>query len=115
VSVPTATGKPERPRLLESIWFKGAMLLALVEGILVAVDVIPRWVAVGIAIAILAAYFLRGRAITDPSARQALWALALAQAVVLLIPLVTWILSAAVIVVLAVIAVLLVVVLIADR
>jgi hypothetical protein len=107
--------KPPRGRLLESIWFRGALAIAFVEGILVAFDVIPRWIAVAVAVAVLAAYFLRGRGIKDASVRQGVWALALSQAVVLLVPLISWILSAAVIVVLAVVAVLLVIALIIDR
>ena len=62
------------------------MLVAFVEGILVVFDVIPRWVAIGIAVAVIAGYFLRGRQVKDPSGRQALWAITLSQAVVLLVP-----------------------------
>jgi len=115
VSSPATTEKPERGKLFESIWFRGAMLVAFVEGLLVVFGVIPRWVAIGIAVAVIAGYFLRGRLVKDPSGRQALWAITLSQAVVLLVPILGWVLSAAAIVIVAIIGVLVVVALIVDR
>lgn len=115
VSSPATIEEPKRGRLLQSIWFRGAMLVAFVEGILVVFDVIPRWVAIGIAVAAIGAYFLRGRQVKDPSVRQALWAITLSQAVVLLVPILGWVLSAAAIVIVAIIGVLVVVALIVDR
>jgi hypothetical protein len=104
-----------RPKLLESLWFRGALAVAFVEGILVVFGVIPRWVAIGIAVAMIVAYFLRGRQISDPSLRQAAWAVALSQAVVLLVPILSWVLSAAAIAVVAIIGVLVIAALIVDR
>jgi hypothetical protein len=115
VSTPATAKKPERGKLLESVWFRGAMLVAFVEGILVVFDVIPRWVAIGIAVAVIAGYFLRGRQVQDPAGRQALWAITLSQAVVLLVPILSWVVSAAAIVIVAIIGVLVVVALIVDR
>lgn len=91
------------------------MAIAFVEGILVVFDVIPRWVAIGVAIVVIVAYFLRGRLVKDPSVRQAIWALTLSQAVVLLVPILSWILTAAAIAVVAIIGILVVVALIVDR
>jgi hypothetical protein len=115
VSTPATAKQPERKKLLESVWFRGAMLVAFVEGILVVFDVIPRWVAIGIAVAVIAGYFLRGRQVQDPAGRQALWAITLSQAVVLLVPILSWVVSAAAIVIVAIIGVLVVVALIVDR
>jgi hypothetical protein len=91
------------------------MLIALVEGILVVSGVIPRWVAIGIAVAVIAAYFLRGRGLKDAGARQAVWAVTLSQAVVLLVPILSWVLTAAAIAIVAILGVLVVVALIVDR
>jgi hypothetical protein len=115
MSASAGTEKPERAKLLESVWFRGALVITFVEGILIVFDVIPRWVAIGVAIAVIAAYFLRGRGIKDASVRQAVWAVTFSQAVVLLVPLIGWIVSAAVIVVLAVLAALVIFWLIIDR
>jgi hypothetical protein len=115
VSASAETRRPERAKLLESIWFRGAMAIAFVEGILVLFGIIPRWVAVGIAVAVVAGYFLRGRLIKDGAVRQAVWAVTLSQAVVLLVPILSWVLTVAAIVIVAIIGVLVVVALLADR
>jgi len=115
VDAPATTQKPPRQGLFGSYWFRGAMLLAFVEGILVAFDIIPRWVAVTIAAAVIVAYFVRGRRIKDASVRQGVWALALSQAVVLLVPLIAWIVGAAAVVIAAVAAAIVIFALIVDR
>ncbi len=91
------------------------MAVAFVEGILVVFDVIPRWVAIGIAVAVIAVYFLRGRAVRNPSVRQSIWAVTLSQAVVLLVPILTWVLTAAAIVIVAIIGIVILAALIVDR
>jgi hypothetical protein len=115
VEASAGTGKPSRGKLLESVWFRVALVITFVEGVLIVFDVIPRWIAIGVAIAVIVAYFLRGRGIKDASTRQAVWAITFSQAVVLVIPLIGWIISAAVIVVLAVLAALVIFWLIIDR
>jgi hypothetical protein len=115
VDASAASERTARGKLLDSYWFRGAMLVAFVEGILVAVDVIPRWVAVVIAVPVIAGYFLRGRKVRDPSRRQVLWALAFSQAIVLLVPLITWIIGAVAVVVAAVVAAIVIFALIIDR
>lgn len=115
-SSPSAThDKPSARKLFGSIWVRVALVVAVVEGLLVAFDVIPRWVAVVIAALVIVGYFFRGRSVTQPSLRQGLWAAAMSQAIVLFVPIVAWLLSAAVIVVLAIVAVLVVIALIIDR
>lgn len=108
------TPRPRRP-LIQSVWARGAFAIAIAEGVLVVVGVIPRWTAVLVAGLVLAGYFLRGRTASSPSVRQGLWAVALSQAVVLFVPLVLWIIGALVVVALAALAAVVLVVLIMDR
>ncbi len=110
------SGEPaERKGLFESIWFRAALALAAVEGILIGVGVVPRWTAVGIAALLIVVYFVWGRTVKNPTVRQAIWALALSQGIVLLVPIILWAIGAAVIVALAVVAAVVVVALLVDR
>ena len=63
-----------------------AVWIALVEGVLVLVHVVPRWPAFGVALALLAAYLWVGRSARSGLVRQVGWTLAVSQALVLLIP-----------------------------
>jgi hypothetical protein len=90
-------------------------VIAAVEAVLVVAGVLPRWVAVGIAVVVLVAYFGYGRRVRNPSARQGIWAVAVSQGLVLLVPLALWILSAAVVLVLALAAAIVLAVLVLDR
>jgi hypothetical protein len=110
-----ANEKPSPRKLFESVWVRVALIVAVLEGVLIIVDVIPRWVAVVIAAVVIAGYFLWGRSVSQPSVRQGMWAVAMSQAIVLFVPIIGWIVGAAVIVVLAVVAALVVVALIIDR
>jgi hypothetical protein len=114
-SVASSGAPRQRRRLIESVWVRGALLIAAAEAVLVVVGVIPRWVAVVVAALVLAAYFLRGRSLSSPSIRQGFWAVAVSQALVLFVPLVLWILGAIVIVGLAAVAAIVLVVLLLDR
>jgi hypothetical protein len=110
-----ASEKPSPRKLFESVWVRIALAVAVVEGLLVAFGVIPRWVAVVIAAIVIVAYFMRGRSVTRPSMRQAAWAAAMSQAIVLFVPIIGWIVGAALVVVLAVVAALVVIALVIDR
>jgi hypothetical protein len=114
-SSPATNGKPTPQKLIHSVWVQAAIAIAVVEAILIVAGVIPRWVSVVIAAAVIAAYFLKGRAVQNPTVRQGAWAAALSQTAVLFVPIIGWILSAALIAILAVIAAILLVVLIVDR
>ena len=107
--------KPSAGKLFASVWVRGALVVAVLEAVLIAVGVIPRWAAVVIAGIVIAAYFLRGRTLKNPSARQGAWAAALSQAIVLFVPIIWWIIGAAAIVILAVVAAIILIVLIVDR
>jgi hypothetical protein len=63
-----------------------ALWIAVIEGLLVAVHVINRWVAIAIAIAAVTVYFFAGRESRSLTARQASWIAATSQAAVVLIP-----------------------------
>jgi hypothetical protein len=111
-SSPDAAG---RESWLQSTWTRAALVVAGVEAILIVFGVLPRWVAVGIALGLLVLYFTYGRKLGNPSARQASWAVALSQGLVLLVPLLLWIVNAALVVLLAVAAVAVVVLVARDR
>ena len=63
-----------------------ALWIAVIEGLLVAVHVINRWVAIAVAIAAVTVYFFGLRESRSFTARQASWILAASQAAVVLIP-----------------------------
>ena len=63
-----------------------ALWIAVIEGLLVAVHVINRWVAIVIAAAAVLLYFFAGRESRSHTARQLSWILATSQAAVVLIP-----------------------------
>ena len=92
-----------------------ALGLALVEGILVVVDVIPEWLAIVVGLAIVAYWFLAGRAHRWQLARQLSWTAAMSQVFMALVPLLAFVLTALAVVALVVIAVIALVALLADR
>ncbi len=104
-----------RKGLFESVWFRGALVVAAIEAVLVAVGVIPRWASVVVAGLLITVYFVWGRTVSNPSVRQGIWAVALSQGIVLFVPIVLWAIGAAVIVLLAVVAALVVIALVVDR
>jgi hypothetical protein len=114
-----AAAEPDRPdkrrSLLESTWVRAALLIATIEAVLIVTGVVPRWVAVAIALAVLAGYFVYARNVRNPSARQGVWAVAVSQGLVLFVPLTLWVLSAVAVVLLALVAAVVLVVLLRDR
>ena len=63
-----------------------AAWIALVEGVLVLVHAVPRWPAIGVAVAIVLLYLWGGRNARPGPVREGGWVLAVSQALVLLIP-----------------------------
>jgi hypothetical protein len=63
-----------------------ALWIAVIEGLLVAVHVINRWVAIAVAIAAVTVYFFAGRESRSLTVRQVSWIAATSQAAVVLIP-----------------------------
>jgi hypothetical protein len=92
-----------------------ALGVAIVEGLLVVLDVVPWWIAVLISIAAIAFYIVAGRNLRSYAATQASWIAAAAQALVVLVPVLVVVISWLAIVALAVLAVVALVLLLADR
>ena len=106
----TRSGRWLRDRRL-----KLALGIAIVEGILVVLDVIPGWVALVVGVVVVAFYVARGRELRSDSARQASWIAAASQVLVALVPVLMFVVTAAAILALAVLAVMALVLLFADR
>lgn len=104
-----------RGRLIRPSWARAGLLGAAVEAVLIVVGLIPRFVAVGVAAAILVAYFARGRQLAPGTRRDAVWAVSLSQALVLFVPILLWVLSVIAVLALAAVALVIVVVLLLDR
>lgn len=79
-------GSSRAGRWLQERRIRIALWIAVVEGLLVALHVINRWLAIAIAVLALLLYFFAGRESRSQAARQASWILATSQAVVVLIP-----------------------------
>lgn len=92
-----------------------ALGVALVEGILVVVDVIPEWLAIVVGAAIVAYWWLAGRNYGWQLARQVSWTAAMSQVFVALVPVLAFVLTALAVVALVILAVVALVALLADR
>ena len=92
-----------------------ALWLAVAEGLLVVFDVIPGWLALLVALGVIAFYLLVGRDLPSDTARQTTWIAALSQAFVGLVPVFLFLLTALAVFALAILAVIAVVALFADR
>ena len=92
-----------------------ALVGALVEGVLVLVDVIEWWIVVLLAIAAIAFYVLRGRDAQREEIRQGSWILAVSQLAVVLVPALALVLTAFAVVALVLLAVVALVLLLRDR
>jgi hypothetical protein len=116
---------PERPvlehrstrtdRWLREKRVRLALGIAVVEGLLVAFDVLSVWVALGVAVLAIAFYFWMGRELRSPSARQVSWIAATSQALVALVPVLVIVVGTLALIAVAVLAVGALVVLLADR
>ena len=89
--------------------------VAIVEGLLVVLDVLDWWIAILLAAAAIGFYLLAGRDLRWYTARQASWIAATAQALVVLVPVLVVVISWLAIVALAVLAVIALVLLLVDR
>ena len=76
------------------------------EGLLVAFDVIPWWLAVIAAAALVGFYFWAGRELRPDAAREASWIAATSQALVALVPILVAIVGTLALVAVGVLAVL---------
>src|SRR5215208_2476381 len=79
-------GSSRAGRWLQERRVRFALWIAVIEGLLVAIHVVNRWVAIAIAAAAVLLYFFAGRESRSHAARQVSWILATSQAAVVLIP-----------------------------
>jgi len=92
-----------------------AIWIAVIEGILVVVHVIPWWAAVIFAALAVFFYFEVGRKSGSDTVRQSTWIIAASQALVALVPLLFAVLTTLALIAVAILAVLALVALFAER
>ena len=102
-------------RWLRERRLKLALGVAVVEGILVVVDLIPAWLAIVAGAAIVAYWWVAGRSHRWPLARQASWTAAMSQVFVALVPMLAFVLTTLAVIALVLIAIVALVALLADR
>jgi hypothetical protein len=108
-------GSSRSGRWLRSRRLQLALWLAVAEGLLVVVGIIPVWLALVVAAATLVFYLFVGRTIRADGVRQTLWVVAASQVLVALVPLLLLVLGVLAIMALVVLAGIAVVVLLANR
>ena len=113
--LPIEHGSTRGGRWLRDRRLKVALGLAIAEGLLVALDVVPAWFAIVLAIVVLAGYFGWARASGPDWLREPGWVVAVWQAVVLLVPVLVVIVGTLALVAVGAIAILALVALFADR
>jgi FtsH-binding integral membrane protein len=101
-------------------WLRGhrvriAIWIAVVEGILVVVHVIPWWAAVIVAALAVFFYFEVGRKSGSDTVRQSSWIVAASQAIVALVPILVVVVGTLALVAVGVLAVLALIALFAER
>jgi hypothetical protein len=92
-----------------------ALAIAVVEGLLVVLNVVDWWIAVAFAVAAIAFYLVAGRELRWDSGRQLSWIAAAAQALVVLVPVLVLVVGWLAIFAVAVLAVVALVALLSDR
>ena len=92
-----------------------ALAIAVVEGLLVVVDVLDWWVAILASVVAVGFYVVVGRHLRVYTLRQASWIAAAAQAFVVLVPVLVIVISWAAIAALVVLAVVALFFLLSDR
>jgi hypothetical protein len=92
-----------------------AVWIAVVEGLLVVVHVIPKWLAIIVAGGVLVWYVLAGRRTTSGTTRQISWIAAASQAMLALIPVVAFFVTTVALIALGILAVVALIVLFTER
>jgi hypothetical protein len=108
-------GSTRTGRWLRENRLRFALWIAVIEGILVLVDVIPWGVALLVAAVVILFWLFVGRELQSDSARQASWTGAASQVFVALIPMLVLILKAVAVVALVILALVALVLLFRDR
>jgi hypothetical protein len=102
-------------RWLRARRLRVALWIAVLEGLLVVVHVIPKWPALIVAGALVAFYLFIGRNVRSDVGRQASWIAGGSQALMALIPILVIVIGTLTLIVVGVLAVVALVVLFADR
>jgi hypothetical protein len=89
--------------------------IAVIEGLLVVLHVIPKWLAILVALAILAWYFMSARQSSSASVRQIGWVAGASQAMILLIPVVAFFVTTLSLIALGILAAVALLVLFTER
>ncbi|MDX6503219.1 MAG: hypothetical protein QOE29_344 [Gaiellaceae bacterium] len=105
-AAPLEAGDTRVSRWLRARWLTLGGAIALVEGTLVVAGSIPKWIAFIVACALLFVYFSMNRERLDPVSRIGLRIVAFSQLIMLAVPLLLAIVTAAAIMALVLIAVL---------
>ena len=114
--LPVVDHDSSRPgRWLRERRLRLAVWIAVIEGILVVLHVIPKWLAIIVAIGVLAWYFLSGREAKSISVRQVGWVAAVSQAAILLIPVVAFFVTTLSLIALGILAAIALLVLFTER
>lgn len=102
-------------RWLRERRLRSALLIAVVEGALVAFDVIPWWLAVLVAAGAIALYFWAGRDLQWDAGRQLSWIAAVSQALVVLVPFLVFLVGTLALIAVGILAVLALIALFSER
>ena len=108
-------GSTRGGRWLRERRLKLAAWIAVGEGLLVVVGVVPKWPAIVLALAAISLYFAFGRRTSHDTIHQASWVAAVSQAGVIFIPVFIALFKAVAIVLLALVAVIALFILFTDR
>ncbi len=98
-----------RNRLRLALW------IAVLEGLLVLLDVIPGWTAIGVAAVLLLFYVFLGRNVPSDTIREVSWIAAVSQLLVAILPVLVALLTMVAIIALVVIAAIALALLFLDR
>ena len=102
-------------RWLREYRLRIALGIAILEGAAIAFDAVAVWLALVLAIGIVAFYFAAGRNFVSDTLRQASWTAAFSQVLVMLVPLLLFVVGTIVILAIGIVAVLILFALFADR
>ena len=108
-------GTSRHARWLRTRRLRLALWIAVAEGILVVADIVPGWIALGVAAGVIAFYLFYGREARSDTVRQASWIGAASQVCVALVPALVLVVGALALVAVVVLAVIALLVLFADR
>jgi hypothetical protein len=108
-------GTSRTGRWLRARRLRIAFWIAVVEGLLVVVHAISWWLAIGVAVVLVAGWFSYGHRIRSDAVRQAGWIAAVSQALVALVPIFVLIVGTLALIVVGLLAVVALILLFSSR